>query len=192
MTASSVRIKEAESFKFLPSHGDDDTPLFQIETIDETIVGDYNLPVQSGVFRTNNLRHRIEMVKSYTGPLMYIGSYIEIYKNGIRNWSNDSFLSGFGVISLEDANTRKEAKSKSSLQLESGAVKLKYNSSNQLQIYNDLVKLISSDVQILQHTDNGDKLYSVCATCKKVESLSSLSNYEYDEDTCTLIINTIN
>lgn len=132
------------------------------------------------------------MAKQYTGALMYIGQYLQIYKDSIRNaFSNNSFISGFDVISLNKATTRKEAKSGLSLQQENGAIKLKFNSDNQIQIYNDLIKLISTDIQVLQHTDSGDKIYSLCDVYKKTEQISSLSNYEYDESTSTLIIKTI-
>lgn len=133
------------------------------------------------------------MANSWTDALMYIGPYLGIYKDSIRNMQgNSTFISGFDVISLDKAKTRKEAKSKPSLQIESGALKLKYNSDNQIQIHPDLIKLISTDVQILQHTDDGDKTHNVCDTCRKTEALSSLSNYEYDESTQTLEIKIIN
>lgn len=193
--AQQFTLKDGTDFRINPpSYSSDQTAFFHVSTWGYDVDGDDdNGKAVIGEVHTNNVTCVIEMAESWTNSLMRIGPYIEIYKESIRNSvSNNTFISGFDVISLDKANTRKEAKSKPSLQIESGALKLKYNSDNQIQIHPDLMKLISTDVQILQHTDDGDKTHNVCDTCRKTEALSSLSNYEYDESTQTLEIKIIN
>lgn len=132
------------------------------------------------------MRYYMDVTKSFSYPIIQAGPYVSIYRTSIRSeGSNDTFISGFNVISLTEATTRKEAKSKPSLQLESGIVKIKYDSSCQIQIgYQDdlnnntsTVRLIANEVLICQHQKDGeDKTYRLCDMLQMIEDINEKLN----------------